>query len=249
MFRALLTVLTICGVRLSPVAGADKPASAGKPGVIFTVGGVGGFDVLGRSARSAFPRAGLAHEVRDFVWTHGWGQVLKDLKDHRHLARQADELAAAIQRTKEADAERPVFVIGKSGGTALVLAAIEQLPPATVERVVLLSAAVSPDYDLRPALQACKRGIVSFHSRHDRLILGWGTREFGTADRVYGPSAGLDGFNTPADLSDEDQKLYDRLVQVPWNPRMVRDGHLGTHLGTSLPGFLRKQVAPLLKDE
>ncbi len=249
MLRSLLTVLSLSGVLLSPGASADKAASASKPGVIFTVGGVGGFDLLGGSARSAFSRAGLPHEVRDFVWTHGWGQVFKDLQDHRHLARQAEELAAEIQRIKEADAERPVFVVAKSGGTALVLTAIEQLPAATVERVVLLSAAVSPDYDLRPALRGCKRGIVSFHSRHDRLILGWGTSEFGTADRVYGPSAGLVGFNTPADLDDEDQKLYDRLLQIPWNARMVRDGHVGTHLGTSLPGFLRKQVAPLLKDE
>ncbi len=230
---------------LWPLSAEEKPPTE-KQGVIFTVGGVGGFDLLGQSAQWAFPRAGLPHEVRDFVWTHGWGQVFKDLQDHRHLTRKATELADQIKRLKEADAHRPVYLVGKSGGSALVLVAAEQLPTDTLERIVLLSAAVSPDYDLTPCLRASKRGIVSFHSRHDRFILGWGTKEFGTADRVYGPAAGLCGFQVPAGLDPEDRALYDRLVQVAWNPAMVRSGHVGTHLGTSLPGFLRKEVAAWL---
>jgi pimeloyl-ACP methyl ester carboxylesterase len=251
IIRTMLVSLTTLGILAIGdwrCAAADKPTGA-KTGVIFTVGGVGGFDVLGQSARWAFPRAGLPHEVRDFAWTHGWGQVLKDLQDHRHLMRKANELAEQIKQLKEADGERPVCLVGKSGGTAVVLAAAEQLPADTLQRIVLLSAAVSPDYDLRPALRASAGGIVSFHSPHDRLILGWGTKEFGTADRVYGPSAGLSGFQLPPNNpDDEDCFLYERLVQVPWNPRMIKAGHFGTHLGTSLPAFLRVEVARWLRE-
>jgi hypothetical protein len=229
-------------------AGAqERPLPPARPGVVFTVGGVGGLDILGLSAQWSLPRAGIPHEVRDFAWTHGWGQMFKDLQDTRHLLRKAEELADQVRRLKEEDPDRPVYLVGKSGGTGLVLAAAEKLPPHTLERIVLLSAAVSPTYDLRAALRATRGGIVSFYSKYDQFILGWGTSQFGTVDRVYGPSAGLMKFNIPQDLSPEDRALYERLVEVPWCPRMICEGHPGTHFGTSLPAFLGKEVAPWLK--
>jgi hypothetical protein len=217
-----------------------------KPGVVFVVGGVGGYDCVGAAAEWALPRAGVPHEVRDFVWTHGWGRLFKDLQDTPHLLRQADRLAEEVRKIKEKDPDRPVYLVGKSGGTGVVLGAAEQLPPDTLERVVLLSAAVSPLFDLRGALRASKGGIVSFVCRHDKFILGWGTSQFGTADRFYGPSAGLVGFVVPKDLSEADHHLYDRLVEIPWDARMIWQGHPGTHFGTSMPGFLEKEVAPWL---
>jgi pimeloyl-ACP methyl ester carboxylesterase len=223
---------------------AEPPA---KRGVVFVVGGIGGLDILGMSAQWALPRAGVCHEVREFIWTHGWGQLFKDLQDNRHLQHKAAELAELILKLKVRDPARPVYLVGKSGGTGLVLAAAERVPPGTLERIVLLSAAVSPDYDLRCALRATRGEIVSFYSKHDQFILNWGTRQFGTVDRVYGPSAGLHGFKLPEGLPDEDKALYERLVQIPWNPRMILEGHAGTHAGTSFPGFLGKEVAPWLK--
>jgi hypothetical protein len=173
--------------------------------------------------------------------------MFKDLQDTRHLLRKAEELALQVRRLKDDDPVRPVYLVGKSGGTGLVLAAAELLPPQTLERIVLLSAAVSPTFDLRRALCASKGGIVSFRSKYDQIILGWGTSRFGTVDRVYGPSAGLVGFAVPADLSPQDRALYDRLIEIPWRPRMLGEGHPGTHFGTSLPAFLGKEVAPWLK--
>jgi pimeloyl-ACP methyl ester carboxylesterase len=218
-----------------------------KPGVVFVVGGVGGIDCLGPAAQWILPRSGVPHEVRTFVWTHGWGRIFKDLQDLRYLLAQADELAEEIRFIKNKDPERPIYLVGKSGGTALVLAAAGQLPPRTLERIILLSAAVSPTYDLRPALRATKEEVVSFYSPYDWFVLGWGTELFGTADRVYGPSAGWTGFEVPSDLSKEDQALYGRLEQIPWRPSMILEGNLGMHLGTSLPGFVGQEVAPWLR--
>jgi pimeloyl-ACP methyl ester carboxylesterase len=218
-----------------------------KAGVVFVVEGVGGFDVFGTSARWALPHAGVRHEIRDFVWTHGWGSVFKDLQDTRHMLRKAGELAEEIRSVKAATPERPVYVVAKSGGTGVALAAAEQLPPQTLERMILLSSAVSPTYDLRPALRATKYQIISFHSPFDQVILGWGTRQFGTIDRVRGPSAGLHGFVMPPDLPAGDRVLYDRLVQVRWHPAMLLEGHTGAHSGTSMPAFMAKEVAPWLK--
>jgi pimeloyl-ACP methyl ester carboxylesterase len=160
---------------------------------------------------------------------------------------KANELAGVILDLKSDDAERPIYLVGKSGGAGLALAAAAQLPSDTLERIILLSPAVTPGHDLRPALRATRREIVSFHSPLDRIVLGWGTTQFGTIDRSYGPSAGLSGFRIPADVDAADRALFGRLVQIPWTPRMLLGGNNGSHLGTSMPGFIGKEVAPWLK--
>lgn len=215
--------------------------------MVIVIGGIGGLDFLGGAAQLAFPWVGLNHEIRELVWTHGYGQLFKDLQDSQHLLKKADELARTIRRYKDEHPHRPVYLLAKSGGTGLALAAAERLPEGSLERIVLLSAAVSPQYDLRPALRATRNEIVSYHSSFDQFFLNWGTRQFGTIDRIYGSSAGLYGFRLPAELDEEGKRLYSRLVQVPWQPRMLLQGHPGGHAGTSLPTFLAVEVAPWLR--
>lgn len=237
---ALITAALSCPA--IEACAVDQPA-----GIVLVIGGIGGMDPLGYSAGVAFPKAGVRHQVREFVWTHGWGQLLRDLQDNQHVRKKAEELADHIRRLKAENPEKPLFIVAKSGGTGLALTAAEMLPANTLERIILLSSAVSPGYDLRRALQATRGEIVSFHSPYDQLILNFGTRQFGTIDRVYGPSAGLHGFVEPTDLEPEDRMLYRRLVQVPWNSRMLRQWHNGMHAGTSFPSFLAAEVAPWLK--
>jgi pimeloyl-ACP methyl ester carboxylesterase len=246
MLVTLLILLLSFG-REGTLLSQPRSCEESRPGIVIVVGGVGGFDILALSAQHALPKAGVRHEIREFAWSHGFGKVFKDLQDSRHLVRKAEELAELIRQLRAADPERPIYLVAKSGGTGLVLLAAELVPAGSMERVILLSAAVSPRYDLRRALRACNKEIVSFYSRHDHFILNWGTRQFGTIDRVYGPSAGLLGFDVPDDLNPEDRALYSRLVQIPWNSRMIRQGHTGTHTGTSLPGFLAAEVAPWLR--
>ncbi len=224
------------------------PTKENQPkGIVIVLAGVGGLDILGASAQAALPRAGVKHEIREFVWTHGWGQLFKDLQDTPHLRKKAEELATIIRKLKAEKPDRPIYLLAKSGGTGLALATAALLPEESLERIVLLSAAVSPNHDLRPALRATRREIVSYHSPFDQLVLNWGTSQFGTIDRDYGPSAGLLGFRVPTDLNDKDRGLYRRLVQVPWHARMLLQGHAGVHAGTSFPSFLAVEVAPWLR--
>ena len=218
-----------------------------RPGIVFVADGVGGFDVLGLVAEHVLPKAGVTHEIRRFVWQHGTGHYLRDLQDIRYMLDKAEELAVEVRRVKVEDPNRRIFLVGRSGGAGLVLATAELLPPDTIEHMVLLSAAVAPHYDLRPALRATHGQIISYYSDHDQVVLNWGTREFGTIDRWYGPSAGLHGFRVPEDLSAADRHLYDRLVQVPWRASMIFEGHLGTHAGTNAPAFVAREVATWLK--
>lgn len=218
-------------------------------GIVIVLGGVGGLDLLSNTAHVALPKAGVKHEIREFVWTHGRGKPFKDLQDSAHVRAKAEELADLIRRLKAEDPDRVIILLAKSGGTGVALATAELLPANMLERIVLLSAAVSPSYDLRRALQATRAEIVSFHSPYDQFILNLGTRQFGTIDRVYGPSAGLYGFRLPdpAELSEADRALLRRVVQIPWSARMLLEMHNGLHTGTSLPGFLSAEVAPWLR--
>jgi hypothetical protein len=250
IWLSALVILALCGRgRATPPVRPVKPLTEEVTrGIVFVVEGIGGFGAINVTAAHALPKGGVPHEVRSFVWTHGRGKMFKDLQDHRYVERKAHLLAEEILSYKKDFPDRPVYMMAKSGGCGIALAAAEQLPPNTLERIVLLSAAVATDYDLRPALRATHKEIVSFYSPHDSFILGWGTSQFGTIDRVYGPSAGLRGFTEPLDLSDNDRlQLYGRLVQVSWRPDMIFEGHLGAHLGTSMPAFVRKEVAPWFK--
>jgi pimeloyl-ACP methyl ester carboxylesterase len=237
-----LATALLCAVL--PV-GVD-PSAPTRPGVVFVVGGIGGLDPLNLWVPLTLPHAGVPHELRNFPWTHGKGHLLRDLQDTRHLLAKAGELAEAVRAIKAADPARPVYLLGHSAGAAVSLAAAEQLPPGTVERIVLLAAAVSPDYDLRPALRATRSEIVCFNSCCDLLFLDLGTSLFGTADRVYGPSAGLTGFRPPADLDEEGRRLYDRVVQVPWRPDHLLQFRGGLHHSACMPLYLANFVAPWL---
>ena len=72
---------------------------------------------------------------------------------------------------------------GSRAGLGVMVKALEELDEESVERVVLLAPALSPGYDLTPSLRAVRGDVVVFWSPYDVIILGAGTRLFGTIDR------------------------------------------------------------------
>jgi hypothetical protein len=142
-----------------------------------------------------------------------------------------------------------VYLVGKSGGTGVIVRALENLPDGAVDVAVLIAPAISPDYDLTRALRAVRREMVVFWSPLDLIVLGAGTKLFGTIDRVKTVSAGMVGFRPPGTPADgvEQRAQYDKLRQVRWRPRMSSTGYLGGHVGPDSPAFLRKYVVPLLR--
>lgn len=216
-------------------------------GLVLVADGVGGLDLCGTALRYVMGSLRIPHTVKVVSWGHGFGRWHADLTNVRNRDQRAQEIASEVTEFRTRVPGAPVFLVGKSGGTGLVVKALEHLPENTVEAVVLLSPALSPSYDLSRALQAVRREMVVFWSPLDVFVLGLGTRIFGTIDRIKCVSAGLVGFRpqTPCNGSEPDQ--YTKLRQVRWTPKMARTGYLGGHVGPDNPAFLRKYVIPLLQ--
>lgn len=225
-------------------------ATAGAGGLVVVADGIGGLDMCGRSLRRLVPRAGLPHEVEVWRWGHGFGRWLADLTDSENHRRMSRALADRVARFRDRRPEGPVYLVGKSGGTGLVVWALEALPEGAVDRAILLAPALSPGYDLSRALRGVTRDVVAFVSPLDLVLLGLGTGLFGTVDRVRGPGAGLLGFRPPEGADPAAAGLYrDRLRQVRWTPAMVGVGYLGGHFAVDWPPFLARYVLPLLGPE
>ena len=225
------------------------PPEGEEEGLVVVADGVGGLDLCGTGLLYVMARARPGYVVRLHHWGHGFGRWYRDLSDVGNHARQAAEVARIVAEFHDRKPGRPAFLVGKSGGSGVVVQALEALPAGSVEAAVLLAPALSPGYDLSAALRAVRRELVVFWSPWDVVVLGLGTTLFGTVDRVKSASAGMVGFREPAGLDDLERSQYEKLRQVKWRPGMARTWYFGGHVGPDSPPFLRKYVVPLLIEE
>ena len=215
-------------------------------GLVLLADGVGGLDLCGTALRHVVAAEGLACDVNVIPWGHGFGRWHADLTNvvNRDLkARLVADEAIAFR----AQSAGPLFLVGKSGGTGVVVKALEHLPEGAAEAAVLIAPALSPGYDLTRALDAVRREMVVFWSPLDVFVLGLGTRVFGTIDGAHAASAGLVGFRVPLGDDGAPEGAYAKLRQVRWGLSMATTGYLGGHVGPDSPAFLRKYVVPLLR--
>jgi pimeloyl-ACP methyl ester carboxylesterase len=242
---AALTFVPGCvGIGTAAPLPEPVPADAARA-VVFLADGAGGFQAASRSLRQVVHDEELPLRVEPVVWTHGYCRIVADQVHQSHMKMEARRLADRVRSWETTRPGQPVYLVGHSAGCALVLMAAELLPPASVERIVLLAPAVSADYDLRPALSCACRGVDVFYSERDWGYLGLGVWLTGTADRHWSPAAGRVGFR-PAVSSPEDAALFGKLRQYPWNPSLTWTGNRGGHYGPYQPQFLRACVLPLL---
>ncbi len=242
LYTKLLSML----FRLRYGAPREIPEGA-ETGLLLVADGCGGIELCELGVRQVMGERGGLTRVRVVQWGHGFGRWHADLTDSVNHEAQALLVVERVRAWAEREPLKPVFLVGKSGGTWIVVKALEGLPERAVEAVVLLAPAISPDYDLSKALRAVSRELVSFWSPLDMVVLGLGTWLFKTADRVRSFSAGMVGFRAPEGLDDEGRSLYaTRLRQVRWRPEMARSWYFGGHVGPDSPPFLRKYVVPLL---
>jgi pimeloyl-ACP methyl ester carboxylesterase len=195
-------------------------------------------------AHDGLRAGGVRAEIRVFDWQRG-PAFLYNLTDHEgnlyRAAAVAHEMAAFAREHPAA----PIDVVGYSGGGGLALLIAEALPPGVkLRNVVLVQAAISPDYDLTQVLARVDNKLVNFHCPSDWLILGLGTQVFGTIDRSYTESAGKGGFNLGRAVPDV--RSRQQVEQVCWTADMLWAGHPGNHTGILLRDWNRRYVAPYL---
>lgn len=233
-------------------------------GLVMVADGVGGLELCGTALRYVLGSLGSSLAVSVVPWGHGFGRWHADLTRVDNRDAWARAIAVVADRFRAEHPVRPVYLVAKSGGSGAVIKALEHVPPESIDRVILLAPALSPDYDLTAALRGVRREMFVFWSPLDLVVLGAGTRIFGTIDRIRSVSAGLVGFRPPrseqfdsfpaSDSSagtaeDFARQGYAKLRQVRWRPAMIRTGYFGGHIGPDSPAFLRKYIAPLLRPE
>lgn len=229
-----------------PVTGAGTPACS-RRGLVIVLDGAGGFEAASRTMQKTAIECKIPLEVYGFHWTHGYCRIFSDQIHVSHTRQQAQKLAALLLACRRQAPDRPIYLVGHSAGCGVVLLAAESLQPNTLERIVLLAPAVSVKHDLRAALRSSCKGIDAFISSHDWFCLGIGIMLAGTTDRYWTTgAAGKIGFQ-PILTCPEDEALYAKLRQYPWNPTLMWTGHKGGHYGAYQPSFLRAFVFPLLQ--
>ena len=244
---ALAGLALVSGCVSAPTRLTSESCPAGPPpgacGVVFCADGAGGYGGTSRNLRQALARECRPLYVEEVPWS--LGRIAADHFDQCNIAEQARRLAAHVRDWQAQHPCQPVFLVGHSAGSAVVLEAACHLPPDSIDRIILLAPSVSVCYDLRRALASARCGIDVFTSRRDWWALGIGTRLFGTTDRQYTQAAGRVGFR-PVVEGPCDPALYARLHQHPWEPCLRWTGHQGGHYGAYKPGFLHSYVLPLL---
>jgi pimeloyl-ACP methyl ester carboxylesterase len=217
----------------------DQPAE----GVVLVADGSGDLRQVTGNLTTVVRDSQAPVSVQRVQWSHGKGSVLKDLYDADRHKQQGKILAQQLLGQRQARPDQRICVVGYSSGASVALAAAEQLPPDTLDRIVLLAPTVASRHDLRPALRACREGIDSFQSEWDVICIV--LFAMGTGDGVGSSIAGRVGFS-PVIESPQDQVLYKRLRNHMWQGPSRWSGHDGGHFGCSHPAFLREQILPLL---
>jgi len=217
-------------------------------GLVISLDGVGGYNWLPRLLRRGLDRGGVGAAIVIYDWSVGpLGLWLADLFAADRNRTVAAELADTITAYCDRFADRPVTLIGHSGGGALAAWTLEALPDGCrIHRALLLAPALSPRYNLAPAARGVRDRLFVTHSWGDFGLMGLGTMLFGTIDRRHTPSAGWVGFRLPRALSPADRQAYAKVRQIGWRPRMMADGHIGDHMGWTVPRFARRVLAPIV---
>lgn len=242
--------LLVCGCRATSGLRNENPPCS----VVYYFDGAGGGGVLanwGRGVERGFREAGFAGEFINYSWQTGLGAPADQNSSVRYKRARAAEVAAAIARYGEGDPGADISLIGLSAGSAIVVYALEALPPGSeVQDVVLLGASISAQYNLTEALRHVRHRFYVFTSERDE-VLGAFVPLVGTADRRYCGrcAAGLYGFHLPPGAGEETRRLYGKIRSIAWRPEFELSGNQGAHLDFVNFAFVHRHIAPLLLHE
>ncbi len=240
---AILTTLVFCGCENNAAFKTPERLDAG---LVVILPGIEGESTANQNIRDGLNAAGVDRSLQIWHWGRpvpGVGMILNQI-DFLGNYIAGERIAQRIMEYQDEYPDRPVHIIGHSGGGGIAVFAASALPEGReITGLVLLSASVSSNHDITRALNHCTSGIVNFYNTNDLVLLGLATTVLGNVGGAHGPSAGLVGFNTP-DTSGNDEKLlaYQKLYQVPLTGAMLAGAT--AHYSTTQQSFISTYVAP-----
>jgi len=178
--------------------------------------------------------------------TFMWSSLLGPGADHLLAARsklKAKQLAKRITKIRHKNPDQPLHVMGLSAGTALIVAALAELPEDIyVDTVVLFSPSISATHDLSAALRHVRGRLYATCSEHDGILSALVVN----ADGQRGRPAGLRGLRIPPGLHDRPKDLaeYRKVVNLPWRGAYTAFGWHGGHVEVTRSSFVRAVIAP-----
>ncbi len=250
-FRNHVLVLLIAAGLLAGLAGCSQPYRTDERlerGLVIVLTGVEGRSVFNDNIVRGLDEGGVDWAIELHDWTLPFSPLLNLWAESRNR-RTAESIARRISRYRWTYPDRPVVLVGQSGGAAMAVWTAEALLPAQkVDGLILLAAALSPKYHLDFALEHSRRGIVNLYSERDLLFLGVATTMYGTMDGEHTDSAGRVGFAIPGgDV--KRTRLYEKVLQIGWRPEMSSSGNMGSHLTSGSADYVSKYVAPFVLAE
>jgi hypothetical protein len=244
---AFLLIEAACG---GSVLAGDRPTTL--PALDFSqtwllhLPGIGGARSLDRHMTMGLKDGGWDGPISTYDWTAN-DPGIDALLSYKRNREQAAKVEQQIEEKLRKDPKLRITLTCHSGGTGIAVWALESLPEGMkVQTLVLLASALSPEYDLSKALKHVRGKAYVYYSKNDQVVLGAGTRLFGTIDGVKGNAAGLVGFKKP---EGGDEKSYEKLVQIPYDDGWIAFQNIGNHVGCMSQPFAENVLAPMLIEE
>ena len=236
----LVSLIAACGFAgpptTQPIRGSDDQP------LVIHLPGIGGHRLPDEMIKQGLTQSGLGAEIYIYDWT-GIDEGFAALTNVGRHGEQSAIVAKLITDATTRQSNRRIILTSHSAGAGVAAWALAQLPDGVaVDTWLMLAPALSPRFDLTPALKHVRGKVYSFNSQRDP-ILGFGTRNFGTVDRINTDAAGKVGFERPATA---DAEQYAKLMQFAYDAGWMRYYNAGDHIGATMRPFVRQIVAPLL---
>jgi hypothetical protein len=232
---SIAVVLILCACTTPTL----NPAS---PGTTLILPGIFGDTPDYNGLAQGLAAGGNQDRIQLFHWGDGLPLFLVNLSSQNLHEASEKQLADYLTNLHKKDPASQIALIGHSGGAGVILGTLPRLNFA-IGPVILLAPAVSPDYNLKPALEHCSL-IHVFYSPDDDFWQGLGPQLCGNYDNAHRSGAGRYGF-TLAGL-DESEKA--RVLQHPYSKDWQKFGVYGGHFEWLRGAFAAEVLEPLISE-
>ncbi len=226
------------------LAGCASPVlNSGSKGLVIVVPGIAGDGPDYGGLCRGLADGGQRGRIETFDWGYPWPLMLVNLSSGNLHEAAEKKLAEYLTSLREKNPDEEIALIGHSAGAGVILGALPRLS-FSVGPVILLAPAVSPDYDLKGALEHC-RVLHVFYSEDDDFWQGLGPEIFGNYDGVHRSGAGRRGFTLIGLDESERKRVFQHAFAREWKEYGVYGGHFEWLRGA----FGAEVLEPVIQDQ